>query len=85
MEKFKLSTIGLSDLKRSVTLIETPGIHHGWLEVDDIELSSRDTQYITDLQQGLQSVQVHLFNEATLWSRAIYPLLQLAEQDNIQI
>lgn len=40
---------------------------------------------MADLQNGLQRVQVHLFNEATLWSRAIYPLLQLAEQDNIQI
>jgi hypothetical protein len=85
MEKLKLSTIDLMDLKRYVTLIEKPGIQYDWLDVDDIQLSDREQHYLMDLQTGLQKVQVHLFNEATLWSRAIYPLLQLAEQDNIQI
>jgi hypothetical protein len=85
MEKLKLSTLDLSDLKRYIALTENPGIQYDWLNVDGIELSQRETQYVTDLQNGLQRVQVHLFNEATLWSRAIYPLLQLAEQDNIQI
>jgi hypothetical protein len=85
MEKLKLSTIDLHDLKRYVTLIEKPGIQYDWLVVDEMALSDREQQYLMDLQTGLQKVQVHLFNEATLWSRAIYPLLQLAEQDNIQI
>ncbi len=85
METLKLSAIDLSDLKRHISLVEKPGIHYDWLNVDDMLLSDREMQYVTDLQTGLQLVQVHLFNEATLWSRAIYPLLQLAEQDNIQI
>jgi hypothetical protein len=85
MEKLKLSTIDLNDLKRYVRLIEKPGIQYDWLIVDEMVLSDREQQYLMDLQTGLQKVQVHLFNEATLWSRAIYPLLQLAEQDNIQI
>ncbi len=85
METLKLSTIDLNDLKRHISLVEKPGIHYDWLNIDAIELSDREMQYVNDLQTGLQTVQVHLFNEATLWSRAIYPLLQLAEQDNIQI
>jgi hypothetical protein len=85
MEKLQLSTIDLNDLKRYVTLIEKPGIQYDWLVVDEMALSDREQQYLMDLQTGLQKVQVHLLNEATLWSRAIYPLLQLAEQDNIQI
>jgi hypothetical protein len=85
METLKLSAIDLSDLKRHVSLTEKPGIHYDWLNVDEMALSDRQMQYVTDLQTGLQTVQVHLFNEATLWARAIYPLLQLAEQDNIQI
>ncbi len=85
METLKLSAIGLSDLKRHVSLVEKPGIHYDWLDVANMLLSDREMQYLADLQAGLQTVQVHLFNEATLWSRAIYPLLQLAEQDNIQI
>ncbi len=85
MEKLKLSTIDLSTIQRYVALTEKPGIQYDWLNVEAVQLSDREQQYLTDLQEGLQKVQVHLFNEATLWSRAIYPLLQLAEQDNIQI
>ena len=85
MEKLKLSNLNLNDFKRYVALTEKPGIQYDWLRVDDIELSERENRYVADLQNGLQRVQVHLFNEATLWSRAIYPLLQLAEQDNVQI
>ena len=85
MEKLKLSNLNLNDFKRYVALTEKPGIQYDWLRVDNIELSERENRYVADLQNGLQRVQVHLFNEATLWSRAIYPLLQLAEQDNIQI
>jgi hypothetical protein len=85
MEKLKLSTLDLSHLKQHVKLTEKPGIHYDWLNVDEVDLSDRETQSVTYLQQGLQTIQVHLLNEATLWSRAIYPLLQLAEQDNIQI
>lgn len=85
MERLKLSNLNLNDFKRYVALTEKPGIQYDWLRVDNIELSERENRYVADLQNGLQRVQVHLFNEATLWSRAIYPLLQLAEQDNIQI
>jgi hypothetical protein len=85
MEKLKLSTIDLSAIQRYVALKEKPGIQYDWLKVDEIQLSDREQQCLADLQTGLQKVQVHLFNEATLSSRAIYPLLQLAEQDNIQI
>ena len=33
----------------------------------------------------MKSIQVHLLNEATLWCKAIYPLLQLAEEENLQV
>lgn len=66
MEKLKLSNLNLNDFKRYVALTEKPGIQYDWLRVDDIELSERENRYVADLQNGLQRVQVHLFNEATL-------------------
>jgi hypothetical protein len=85
MERLKLSNLNLAELKRHIELTQKKGIHHSWLNTDDIQLSERETRYINDLQQGLKAVQVHLFNEATLWSRAIYPLLQLAEEEDFQV
>lgn len=85
MEKLKLSSLTLVALKRHITLIEKTGIHHDWLSTDRTEISEREKRYIDDLQQALKSIQVHLLNEATLWCKAIYPLLQLAEEENLQV
>jgi hypothetical protein len=85
MEKLKLSSLTLAALKRHITLTEKIGIHHDWLNTDQTEISEREKRYIDDLQQALKSIQVHLLNEATLWCKAIYPLLQLAEEANLQV
>ncbi len=85
MEKLKLSSLTLVALKRHITLIEKTGINHDWLSTDRTEISEREKRYIDDLQQALKSIQVHLLNEATLWCKAIYPLLQLAEEENLQV
>ena len=85
MEKLSLSSLTLAALKRHITLTEKTGIHHDWLNTDQTEISEREQRYIDDLQQALKSIQVHLLNEATLWCKAIYPLLQLAEEENLQV
>ena len=85
MEKLKLSSLTLAALKRHITLIEKTGIYHDWLSTDRTEISEREKRYIDDLQQILKSIQVHLLNEATLWCKVIYPLLQLAEEANLQV
>jgi hypothetical protein len=85
MEKLKLSSLTLAALKRHITLTEKTGIYHNWLDTEQTEISEREKRYIDDLQQALKSIQVHLLNEATLWCKAIYPLLQLAEEENLQV
>jgi hypothetical protein len=48
------------------------------------ELSEEERSFLATLGKHIVPYSVHLANEATIWSRAIYPLLLLAEQDQIR-
>ncbi len=84
MEKLTLSNVSLADLKQVVTLKEKPGRDHSWTDVSAIALTPNDQRQLGDVQNRLRDMSLHLLNEATIWSRAIYPLLLLAEQADIQ-
>jgi hypothetical protein len=47
-------------------------------------LSEDEQHSLATLRRYLLSIKMHLINEATLWGRAIYPLLMLAERDHIR-
>ncbi len=85
MQKFKISSLSLADLETIVTLQEVSGSHFDWEAIDSIELTDDEQADVNRLQKRLQNTQLHLFNEATIWARAIYPLLLLVEQTNIQV
>jgi hypothetical protein len=85
MQKFKISSLSLADIEAIVTLQETSGSSFDWEDISRMELSESEQYDVNLLQKRLQNTQVHLFNEATIWARAIYPLLLLAEQGNIQV
>jgi hypothetical protein len=85
MQKYKISSLSLADIEKIVTLQERSGSTFGWEDVSGIELSESEQYDVSLLQKRLQNTQVHLFNEATIWARAIYPLLLLAEQANVQV
>ncbi|NET37146.1 MAG: hypothetical protein F6K19_34845 [Cyanothece sp. SIO1E1] len=85
MEKLTLSKVVLSDLKRLVDLREEVGTQHSWIAVDSIQLHENERRQLEDIRLRFINTQVHLFNEATIWSRVIYPLLLLAEKEDIQI
>jgi hypothetical protein len=85
MQKFKISSLSLADIEKVVTLRESSGISFAWEDISAIELSDGEQYDVNLLQKRLQNTQVHLFNEATIWARAIYPLLLLAEQGDIQV
>ena len=85
MQKFKISSLSLADIETIVTLQETSGISLAWEDISLTELTEAEHYDVNLLQKRLQNTQVHLFNEATIWARAIYPLLLLAEQGNIQV
>jgi hypothetical protein len=85
MEKFTLSQLDLADLKRVVNLKESGIRAYDWTIVDGIELTDREQQRLAELEKTLESDPVHLLNEVTIWSRAIYPLLQLSERGEIRV
>ena len=85
MDKLTLSDISLANIKKLVKLREKTGTEHEWTQVKAIALTDNEQRQVQDIRSRLINTQVHLFNEATVWSRAIYPLLLLAEQDNIQV
>jgi hypothetical protein len=85
MQKFKISSLSLADIEKVVTLKESSGSSFVWEDVSAIVLSDAEQYDVSLLQKRLQNTQVHLFNEATIWARAIYPLLFLVEQGNIQV
>jgi hypothetical protein len=85
MQKFKISSLSLADIEGIVALHEISGSSLAWEDISQIELTEAEQYDVSLLQKRLQNTQVHLFNEATIWARAIYPLLLLAEQGNIQV
>jgi hypothetical protein len=85
MQKFKISSLSLADIEGIVALHEISGSSLPWEDISQVELTEAEQYDVSLLQKRLQNTQVHLFNEATIWARAIYPLLLLAEQGNIQV
>lgn len=84
MNKLTLAQVTLADLKRVVNLREKGIGNHEWTQVDAIHLTEREQYRLHEIEQILDADPVHLLNEITIWSRAIYPLLQLSEQDDIR-
>ena len=84
MERFTIAQVTLSDLERVVDLRESTGTEHTWTQVDEITLTEDEERRLADIREHLVGRQIHLLNEATIWSRAIYPLLILAETPDIQ-
>ncbi|MGK7873337.1 MAG: hypothetical protein AB4426_08490 [Xenococcaceae cyanobacterium] len=84
MAKLKLSEVTLADLRRFINLQEEGVEAYEWTQVDLASLSETEQQRLQYLKSDLLNYQIHLMNEATIWSRAIYPLLLLAEQKPIQ-
>jgi hypothetical protein len=85
MEKFTLSQLSLADLKRVVNLKESGIRAYSWTIIDRVELTDREQQRLAEIEKILESDPVHLLNEVTIWSRAIYPLLQLSERGEIRV
>ena len=84
MTQLTLSKLTIQDIKRVVHLKEFGSGRYDWTLVDDVVLTSREQTRLTELECTLDADPVHLLNESTIWARAIYPLLQLSEQDDIR-
>lgn len=84
MKKLAFSNITLSDLKPLVEIVEHGIRDYPWTAVDDFSLEASIYRQVQDVRSRLVNYRTQLMNEATIWSRAIYPLLVLAEQGFVQ-
>jgi hypothetical protein len=84
MPQLLLSKIKPAELKSLIAIQEHGIAPYAWLQTEAFALSAIDQQQIQQLQNRLLNERTLLMNEATVWARAIYPLLLLAEQDSIQ-
>ncbi|MCU0550572.1 MAG: hypothetical protein MUC48_14580 [Leptolyngbya sp. Prado105] len=79
-----IGKVSLGDLTSLIQLEEKGVAAHPWLNGQGITLTEIEQQQLAIVQSRLLNDPTHLLNEATIWSRAIYPLLLLAERDNIR-
>lgn len=85
MVQLTLSNLKLEDLRAYILLQEQPIAAYPWTQTDEIELTEREITQVQDITARLLNHDTALMNEATIWARAIYPLLLLAEQRDIEV
>ncbi|MGB0563826.1 MAG: hypothetical protein ACPGVO_18805 [Spirulinaceae cyanobacterium] len=81
--QLNFSQLNLARLKPLIQLQEKAIAPYAWTQVDSVELTPREVNQIQEICSHLINHDTALMNEATIWSRAIYPLLLLAEQGDI--
>lgn len=84
IKNYKFSDITFNDLKKHIKLVESDVNTYAWEPIDIIVLSDKEKYSIDSIISHIAEMPVHLLNEATIWARAIYPLLMLAETKNIR-
>ena len=83
METYIFSQLTEETLKTLVTLNEKYVAPEEW-EKMQIALTAEECRQLEELESKLRHRHLLVMNEATLWARAIYPMLMLAEQGNVQ-
>ena len=90
MERITFSTLTLGTLRRLVDLRESDDGDGVWQSVTEealaaVVLSDRELLQLEIVRSYLINEKLHLLNEATLWARAIYPMLIIAEQKSVRV
>ncbi|MFO0761049.1 MAG: hypothetical protein U0359_31515 [Byssovorax sp.] len=84
MEKKQLSQITRADLTRLAELVDQEIRDEPWATFEKRPLSAEDEQQVAQVLRRYRGIHVALINEATLWSRLVYPLLLTAEREPIK-
>ncbi|MEO0536237.1 MAG: hypothetical protein AAF215_20475 [Cyanobacteria bacterium P01_A01_bin.123] len=84
MKQLLFSNLTLADLKPLVEINDRGVGKRDWMQVDGVSLTDNEQRQLQDVQSRLVNYRTQLMNEATVWARAIYPLLVLAERDFVQ-
>ena len=83
LQSFNFSRLTADFLNSMVTMREM-GVTPALWDTTDVSLTEHERQRVEAISASLTHKSIVLMNEATIWSRAIYPLLVLAEQGGIE-
>ena len=83
MDTYIFSQLSEETVETLVTLNEKYTPPAEW-EKMRVALTAEESRRLDDIKATLRHRHLLVMNEATLWARAIYPMLVLAEQEHIQ-
>ena len=83
IQSFNFSRLTAGFLNSMVTMREK-GLTPALWDMTDVSLTEHERQRVEAIISSLAHKSIVLMNEATIWSRAIYPLLVLAEQGELE-
>lgn len=83
MQTYRFSELTEETLDSLVTLHGKIGVSEAWEQMQ-ITLTAEEGKRIDIFRADLEELELIAMNEATLWSRVVYPLLVLAEQEHIR-
>jgi hypothetical protein len=84
MEILSIGKLNFESFTPFVDIREKPIYEYPWTQVDAIALTPVEETQLQFITQKLLEEPSHLLNEATIWARAIYPLLLLGERGAIR-
>jgi hypothetical protein len=84
MKSLKFADLTAANIREIATIQEQRIAAYPWTQVDQVVLSDEEREHTTYISERLRYVDTSLMNEATIWGRAIYPLLILAEQEPVR-
>jgi hypothetical protein len=84
VKSYAFNTLTTPLLTEIVTIHREPSVPGVWEERGRKELSESDRAASATVAGKLLYYKAHRVNEATIWARAIYPLLMLAERGSIR-
>jgi hypothetical protein len=83
MKTYAFNQLNATNLKDIATIRYEPAQPAVWEDLARREIGDAGREALAPIVKKLRDFGLHLANEATVWSRAIYPLLALAERRGI--
>ncbi|HEY9908132.1 MAG TPA: hypothetical protein V6D18_11090 [Thermosynechococcaceae cyanobacterium] len=83
MDTLTIGKLTIAQLRQYMTLHESRNVRAQWT-TPAITLTEFEQVQLQVIEDRLSLVSPHLLNEATIWARAIYPLLVLAESGSVR-
>lgn len=84
VQRLNLAELTAANIRTIAAIREGAIGAYPWTRVEQITLTDAERAQAAVISQRLLKADTLLMNEATIWGRAIYPLLILAEQESVQ-